>query len=273
MMNDLFSVKDKGIVVTGGAGVLCGTLAEYLAAAGAKVCIADYDEFRANEVAKKIQAAGGYALPLRINVLDKAEIQNAFSCALNSMGRIDVLINGAGGNKKEATTSDQLPFFDLPGEALRAVFDLNFLGTFLPSQVFGQYFAQQKKGNILNVSSMNAFCPLTKICGYSAAKAAVSNFTQWLAVHMCQNYSTEIRVNAIAPGFFLTQQNRFLLTDEKTGALTPRGKTIVDHTPMGRFGQAEELCGTVQWLLSEASKFVTGTVIPIDGGFSAFSGV
>ena len=150
---------------------------------------------------------------------------------------------------------------------------MNFLGTFLPSQVFGKYFAQQKEGNILNVSSMNAFRPLTKICGYSAAKAAVSNFTQWLAVHMCQNYSTKIRVNAIAPGFFLTQQNRFLLTDEKTGELTPRGKTILDHTPMGRFGQAEELCGTVRWLLSDASKFITGTVIPIDGGFSAFSGV
>jgi NAD(P)-dependent dehydrogenase (short-subunit alcohol dehydrogenase family) len=272
-MNDLFSVNGKGIVITGGAGVLCGALAEDLAAAGAKVCIADYDEFRANEVAQRIQNAGGYALPLRINVLEKAEIQEAFACALNSMGRIDVLINGAGGNKKEATATDQLPFFDLPSEALRGVFDLNFLGTFLPSQVFGKYFAQQKEGNILNVSSMNAFRPLTKICGYSAAKAAVSNFTQWLAVHMCQNYSTKIRVNAIAPGFFLTQQNRFLLTDEKTGELTPRGKTILDHTPMGRFGQAEELCGTVRWLLSDASKFITGTVIPIDGGFSAFSGV
>jgi len=272
-MSDLFSLKDKGIVITGGAGVLCGAMAEYLAAEGARVCIADYDEFRANEVAKKIQAAGGFALPLRINVLVKKEIEDAFACAVNSMGRIDALINGAGGNKKEATTSDQLPFFDLPAEALRGVFDLNFLGTFLPSQVFGKYFAQQKKGQILNISSMSAFSPLTKVCGYSAAKAAVSNFTQWLAVHMCQNYSTEIRVNAIAPGFFLTEQNRFLLTDEKTGQLTPRGKTIIDHTPMARFGQADELCGTVHWLLSDAAKFVTGAVIPIDGGFNAFSGV
>ena len=272
-MSEAFSIKDKGIVITGGAGVLCGTMAEYLAAAGAKVCIADYDEFRANELAKKIEKQGGYALPLRINVLDKAEIQDALSCAANTMGAVDVLINGAGGNKKEATTSDQLPFFDLPAEALRGVFDLNFLGTFLPSQVFGKYFAARKEGIILNVTSMNAFRPLTKICGYSAAKAAVSNFTQWLAVHMCQNYSTEIRVNAIAPGFFLTEQNRFLLTDEKTGELTPRGKTIVGHTPMGRFGAAEELCGAVQWLISDASKFVTGTVVAIDGGFSAFSGV
>lgn len=272
-MSDLFSVKDKGIVITGGAGVLCGALAEYLAEAGAKVCIADYDEFRANTLAKKIEAKGGFALPLRINVLDKSEIQNAFGCAVSSMGKIDALINGAGGNKKEATATDTLPFFDLPSEALRSVFDLNFMGTFLPCQVFGKYFAQQKKGIILNVSSMNAFRPLTKICGYSAAKAAISNFTEWLAVHLCQNYSKDIRVNAIAPGFFLTDQNRFLLTDEKTGELTPRGKTILDHTPMRRFGEPDELCGTVRWLLSDASKFVTGTVIPIDGGFNAFSGV
>lgn len=272
-MSDLFSVKDKGIVLTGGAGVLCGALAEYLAAAGAKVCIADYDEFRANALAKKIEAQGGFALPLRINVLDKAEIQDAFGCAVSSMGRIDVLINGAGGNRKEATTSAELPFFDLPGEAMRAVFDLNFMGTFLPCQVFGQHFAQQNEGIILNVSSMSAFHPLTKVCGYSAAKAAISNFTEWLAVHLCQNYSKKIRVNAIAPGFFLTDQNRFLLTDEKTGALTARGQTIIDHTPMGRFGEADELCGTVRWLLSDASTFVTGTVIPIDGGFNAFSGV
>jgi NAD(P)-dependent dehydrogenase (short-subunit alcohol dehydrogenase family) len=272
-MTTNFSVKDKCIVITGGAGVLCGAIAEDLARGGAKICIADYDEMRANTLAKKITAEGGFALPVRINVLDKKEVQDAFSCALESMGRIDALINGAGGNKKEATATDQLKFFDLPSEALRGVFDLNFLGTFLPCQVFGKYFAEQKQGNILNVSSMNAFRPLTKICGYSAAKAAVSNFTQWLAVHMCQNYSIDIRVNAIAPGFFLTEQNRFLLTDEKTGQLTPRGKTIQDHTPMGRFGSPEDLCGAVQWLLSDASKFVTGVIVPVDGGFSAFSGV
>lgn len=272
-MSDLFSVKDKCIVVTGGAGVLCGGIAEDLADAGAKVCIADYDDIRANGLAQKISAKGGFALPIKINVLDKKEVADAFQCALDSMGRIDVLINGAGGNKKDATTSDALKFFDMPAEAMKAVIDLNFMGTLLPSQVFGQYFAQQKQGVILNVSSMNAFRPLTKICGYSAAKAAVSNFTQWLAVHLCQNYSTDIRVNAIAPGFFLTEQNRFLLTDEKTGQLTARGKTIQDHTPMGRFGHADELYGAVRWLISDASKFVTGIVVPIDGGFSAFSGV
>ena len=183
------------------------------------------------------------------------------------------MINGAGGNKKEATTSPDMSFFDLPSEAIRFVFDLNFLGTLLPTQVFGREMAESGAGIILNVSSMNAFRPLTKIAAYSAAKAAVSNFTQWLAVHVCRNYSTEIRVNAIAPGFFLTEQNRFLLTDEGTGELTARGKTIVDHTPMGRFGQAEDLIGTVIWLLSDASKFVTGVVVPVDGGFSAFSGV
>lgn len=272
-MHNLFEIKDKGIVITGGAGILCSTLAEYFAAQGAKVCIADYDEFRANKLAEKIQKNGGFALPLRINVLKKDEVQDAFSCALNSMGKIDVLINGAGGNKKEATTSETLTFFDLPLDALSGVFDLNFIGTVLPCQIFGRYFASQKAGIIINISSMSAFKPLTKVCGYSAAKAAVSNFTQWLAVHMAQNYSPNIRVNAIAPGFFLTEQNRFLLTDQQTGELTPRGKTILQHTPMGRFGQPDELCGVAHWLISDASAFVTGAVIPIDGGFSAFSGV
>ena len=272
-MDNLFSVQDKVVMITGGAGVLCGAIAKDLAAQGAKVCIADYDEFRANELAKEIEASGGFAIPIRANVLEKKEVQSAFGCALESLGKVDILINGAGGNKKEATTSDVLSFFDMPVDAIRWVFDLNFIGTLLPSQVFGKHMAERGKGIILNVSSMNAFCPLTKIAAYSAAKAAVSNFTQWLAVHMCQNYSKDIRVNAIAPGFFLTEQNRFLLTQEGSGELTPRGQTIIDHTPMGRFGDAEELCGTVRWLLSDASKFVTGTVIPIDGGFSAFSGV
>lgn len=272
-MSDIFGVKGKCIVITGGAGILCGTLAKNLAENGAKICIADYDDKRAHELSTEIESDGGFALPVRMNVLDKNEVHQAFQCALDCMGKIDILINGAGGNKKEATTSDTLSFFDMPVDAIRWVFDLNFVGTLLPSQVFGKYMAEQKKGNILNVSSMSAFSPLTKVGTYSAAKAAVSNFTEWLAVHMCQNYSTEIRVNAIAPGFFLTNQNRFLLTDEKTGQLTPRGKTIIDHTPMRRFGEPEELCGTVRWLLSDASKFVTGTVIPVDGGFNAFSGV
>lgn len=272
-MRDLFDVNGKSVVITGGAGVLCGAIAEDLAGAGAKVIIADYDEFRANELANKITAAGGFALPVKINVLDKAMVQDAFGCILDSVGKVDILINGAGGNKKEATATPEMPFFDIPADAIRFVFDLNFIGTLLPCQVFGKHMAENGEGIILNISSMNAFRPLTRIAAYSAAKAAISNFTQWLAVHMCQNYSTRFRVNAIAPGFFLTEQNRFLLTDEKTGKLTARGQTIVAHTPMGRFGEAEELCGTVRWLLSEASKFVTGIVVPVDGGFSAFSGV
>jgi len=188
-------------------------------------------------------------------------------------GQVDILINGAGGNKPQATTSQDLKFFDLPADAFRWVFDLNMLGTILPTQVFAKMMAEQGRGIILNISSMNAFRPLTRIPAYSAAKAGVSNFTQWLAVHMAQEYSPAIRVNAIAPGFFLTEQNRFLLTEMETGELTARGKTIIQHTPMGRFGTPEDLVGTVLWLVSPASAFVTGIVVPIDGGFSAFSGV
>jgi NAD(P)-dependent dehydrogenase (short-subunit alcohol dehydrogenase family) len=272
-MDNLFSVKDKTIVITGGGGVLCGTMATALGRAGAKVAVLDLLEAAAAKVADEIQSAGGQAIGVKCNVLDKESLEAAQKTVNSELGQIDVLINGAGGNKKQATTSPDLSFFDLPSEAIRFVFDLNFIGTLLPTQVFGKQMAEAGAGIILNVSSMNAFRPLTKIAAYSAAKAAVSNFTQWLAVHICQNYSKDIRVNALAPGFFLTEQNRFLLTDEKTGDLTARGKTIVDHTPMGRFGKPEELIGTVIWLLSDAAKFVTGVVVPVDGGFSAFSGV
>jgi NAD(P)-dependent dehydrogenase (short-subunit alcohol dehydrogenase family) len=272
-MKNMFDVSGKVIVITGGGGVLCGTMAKALAEGGAKVAVLDLVEVSAALVAHEIRSAGGTAIPVQCNVLDKASIEQARDKVIAEFGRVDVLINGAGGNKKEATTSPEVPFFDLPADAIRFVFDLNFLGTLMPSQVFGKQMVQSGSGVILNVSSMNAIRPLTRIAAYSAAKAAVSNFTQWLAVHICQNYSKEIRVNAIAPGFFLTEQNRFLLTEEKTGALTPRGKTITEHTPMGRFGQAPELVGTVIWLLSDAAKFVTGVVVPVDGGFSAFSGV
>jgi len=272
-MSDLFDLKDKTIVITGGGGVLCGTMALTLAEAGARVAVLDMMEAAAAKVAEKINSDGGRAIAVKCNVLDKASLETAHKKINAEFGKIDILINGAGGNKKEATTSPDLSFFDLPSEALQFVFNLNFIGTLLPSQVFGKEMAESGGGIILNISSMCAFSPLTKIPGYSAAKAAVSNFTQWLAVHVCQNYSKDIRVNAIAPGFFLTEQNRFLLTDEKTGELTARGKTIIEHTPMGRFGRPEELIGTVIWLLSDAAKFVTGIVVPIDGGFSAFSGV
>jgi NAD(P)-dependent dehydrogenase (short-subunit alcohol dehydrogenase family) len=248
-------------------------MAKAIAKAGAKVAVLDLIEAAAKKIADEIKADKGVAIAVTCNVLEKASLEAARKKIMDELGRIDILINGAGGNKKEATTSPEMSFFDIPPEAVRFVFDLNFLGTLLPTQVFGKEIAKSGKGVILNVSSMNAFRPLTKIAAYSAAKAAVSNFTQWLAVHMCQNYSKDIRVNAIAPGFFLTEQNRFLLTDEKTGQLTPRGKTIIDHTPMSRFGDPEDLVGTTLWLLSDASKFVTGVVVPVDGGFSAFSGV
>ena len=272
-MNDLFDIKGKVVAITGAGGVLCSTMAKALAGAGAKIAVLDIIETAAEKVAGEIKSSGGQAIAVKCDVLDKKSLETAREKINSELGKIDVLINGAGGNKKEATTSPDLSFFDLPSEAVRFVFDLNFIGTLLPSQVFGKEMAEKGGGIILNVSSMCAFSPLTKVPAYSAAKAAVSNFTQWLAVHVCQNYSKEIRVNAIAPGFFLTEQNRFLLTDEKTGELTARGRTIIDHTPAGRFGQPDELIGTVMWLLSDAAKFVTGIVVPIDGGFSAFSGV
>ncbi len=272
-MNNLFNVEGKVIVITGAGGVLCGMMAKALAKAGAKVAVLDLIQEAAEEVANQIKSDGGTAIAVKCNVLEKDSLTAAGKKIITEFGKTDILINGAGGNKKEATTSAELSFFDLSAEVIRFVFDLNFLGTLLPCQVFAKYMAEKGEGVILNVSSMSAFQPLTKIPAYSAAKAAVSNFTQWLAVHMCQNYSKNIRVNAIAPGFFLTEQNKFLLKDEKTGKLTARGKTIIDHTPMGRFGEPEELIGTCLWLLSDAAKFVTGIVVPIDGGFSSFSGV
>jgi NAD(P)-dependent dehydrogenase (short-subunit alcohol dehydrogenase family) len=272
-MKELFDIADKVIAITGAGGVLCGTMAKALAAAGAKIAVLDIFEEAAVKVADEIKSNNGTAIAIKCDVLDKKSLEAAKEKTIAEFGGVDILINGAGGNKKEATTTPDMRFFDLPADAIRFVFDLNFMGTLLPTQVFAGDMAEKGQGVILNVSSMNAFRPLTKIAAYSAAKAAVSNFTQWLAVHLCQNYSKDIRVNAIAPGFFLTEQNRFLLTEERSGELTARGKTIIEHTPMGRFGQPQELTGTVMWLLSDAAKFVTGVVVPVDGGFSAFSGV
>ncbi len=260
-------------VVTGGAGVLCASLCKALAEAGASVAILDINQKAAQDLAAEIQSNGGIASGFGCNVLDKINIEAVANEVIAEFGQVDILINGAGGNKPQATTSPDLKFFDLPADAFRWVFDLNMLGTILPIQVFGKIMTDQNHGVILNISSMNAFRPLTRIPAYSAAKAGVSNFTQWLAVHLAQEYSPAIRVNAIAPGFFLTAQNRFLLTDKETGELSARGQTIIQHTPMGRFGTPEDLVGTVLWLVSPASAFVTGIVVPIDGGFSAFSGV
>jgi NAD(P)-dependent dehydrogenase (short-subunit alcohol dehydrogenase family) len=268
-----FDLAGKVAVVTGGAGVLCAAMCRALAAVGVRIAALDLNTEAAESLAANIRSSGADAVGVACNVLDRTSIEAAAQVVLGKFGRVDILVNGAGGNKPGATTNPEQRFFDLPADALRWVFDLNLMGTILPSQVFGKLMAGQKSGVILNISSLNAFRPLTRIAAYSAAKAGVSNFTQWLAVHMAQEYSPDIRVNAIAPGFFLTEQNRFLLTDKKTGKLTARGKSIINHTPMGRFGAPDDLLGTVFWLLSPASAFVTGIVVPVDGGFMAFSGV
>jgi NAD(P)-dependent dehydrogenase (short-subunit alcohol dehydrogenase family) len=273
IFDNFYDFTDKVVVVTGGAGILCAEICRSLSASGAKVAVLDMNLEAAEKLAQEIRSKGSKAIGVSCNVLDKASIEAAAQIVLVQFSHVDILINGAGGNKPQATTNPTQSFFDLPVDALRWVFELNLLGTILPSQVFGKLMAEKKAGIILNISSMNSFRPLTRIPAYSAAKAGVSNFTQWLAVHMAQEYSPEIRVNGIAPGFFLTDQNRFLLTEKESGELTPRGKTIMSHTPMGRFGKPSDLLGTVMWLLSPASAFITGIVVPIDGGFSAFSGV
>src|SRR4030065_2780023 len=260
------NLSGQVIVVTGGAGVLCTPLCRNLALEGGKIAILDINADTADKLASEINHSSGDAIAFQCDVTDKDSLNNVAERIIQAFGQVDILINGAGGNSPSATTRDDLSFFDLPSKAVHWVFDLNLVGTVLACQVFGKIMAEQKKGIILNISSMNAFRPLTRVPIYSAAKAAVSNFTQWLAVHMAQEYAHEIRVNAIAPGFFLTGQNHYLLVDEATGKLSKRGQSIIDHTPMGRFGTPEDLLGTVHWLTSPASSFITGIVVPVDGG-------
>ncbi len=270
----MFSLEGKVAVVTGGTGVLGSAMCKGLAEAGATVVILARTLSKAQSLADEIVQFGGKALAVSADVLDKASLEAARDTILGEVQQIDILINGAGGNRPEATAvPGQRSFFDLPQEALENVFALNFTGTILPSQVFGAVMAQEQSGVIINVSSMAAFTPLTRVVAYGGAKAAINNFTQWLAVTMAREYSATIRVNAIAPGFFLGEQNRYLLIDEHSGDLTPRGQQIIDHTPMQRFGEPDDLVGTLVWLASDAARFVTGIVVPIDGGFSAFSGV
>jgi NAD(P)-dependent dehydrogenase (short-subunit alcohol dehydrogenase family) len=269
-----YDFSGRTAVITGGTGVLGSEMARAVAACHASVVLLGRNVARAEEVLATFPKAGnGRHLALRADVLDRPALEEAAKTVLGERGSIDFLINGAGGNDPKATTTADTRFFDLPLAALQAVTNLNLLGTILPSQVFGRSMAERKEGIVLNVSSVNASRPLTRIAAYSASKAAISNFTQWLAVHLAQEYSPSIRVNAILPGFFLTEQNRFLLTDKETGALTARGKKIIEHTPAGRFGTPDDLTGALLWLLSPASKFVTGAVIPVDGGFTAYSGV
>ncbi len=268
-----FNIEGKTAVITGAAGILCGKMARELADRGVKVVLLDINEEKAKKTAAEITDSGGEAIAVKADVLDRESLFSARRKVVNKFGHIDILINGAGGNKSEATTDEKISFFALPEEAIKWVFNLNFMGTVLSSQVFGEIMAENKKGSIINISSMAAMRPLTKTIAYSGAKAAVSNFTAWLAVYLNQNYSEKLRVNAIAPGFLLTEQNKYLLIDKKTGKETARGKRIKDNTPMNRYGKPEELAGAVIWLASDASSFVNGIIIPVDGGFNAYSGV
>ncbi|SHI32331.1 SDR family oxidoreductase [Algibacter luteus] len=274
---------NKTIVLTGAGGVLCGTLAKALAKEGNNIAVLDLRKEAADAIADEINAAGGKAIGVAANVLEKESLQQAKKEVNGAFGLCDILINGAGGNHPLGTTSNPFlqaedlvnktegfkTFFDLDPSGIQFVFNLNFIGTLLPTQIFAEDMVGREGCSILNISSMNAFTPLTKIPAYSGAKAAVSNFTQWLAVHFSK---VGIRVNALAPGFFLTDQNRALLTNSD-GSLTPRGNQIIEQTPMGKFGEPEHLVGTTLWLCSEGASFITGVVIPIDGGFSAYSGV
>jgi NAD(P)-dependent dehydrogenase (short-subunit alcohol dehydrogenase family) len=269
----LYDFSGQTIVITGGTGVLGSEIVRALVGCGANVAILARDPDKAQPILDLLGPRASHALVVRGDVLNQESLRAASETISEKFGAVHGLVNAAGGNKPQATTTPDLSFFDLPADAIQGVFDLNILGTILPSQVFGKTMAQRGEGVILNVSSMNAYRPLTRIPAYSAAKAAVSNFTQWLAVHMAQVYSPRIRVNAIAPGFFLTRQNKSMLTDERSGNPTPRGQSIIGHTPMGRFGTPEDLIGAVLWLLSPASAFVTGIIVPIDGGFSAYCGV
>jgi len=267
-----FDLQGKAAAVTGGAGVLGSAIAKGLARSGAKVAILGHSEPKALAVAEAIVEAGGDALGVGVDVLDKGTLSAARDLVLERFGRVDILVNCAGGNQPEATTGPNLTFFDLPENALQAVVNLNLMGSIYPAQVFGCALADQGEGAILNISSMAALTPLTNVIAYSAAKAGLINFTRWLSVYMCQNVSSAIRVNALAPGFFLTHQNRYLLEDDE-GSPTERGRKIKDHTPMGRYGSPEDLVGAAVFLCSEAARFITGVVLPVDGGFSAFSGV
>ncbi len=270
-----FDLTGKTAIVTGGAGVLGTSMVEGLIQAGASVAIADVMIDKANELKQKIEKQGGKTLALYMDAFNKDTIEKCADTIIKEWGKIDILVNGVGGNMKQATTSPELSFFDISADAFQKVVNLNLLGgAIIPSQVFGKYMIKNSEGgSIINIASMNALRPLTRIPGYSAAKSAVANFTQWLAVHFAQEYNPKLRVNAIAPGFFLSEQNRYLLIDEKTGEPTARGKTILAHTPMGRYGDPSDLIGTLIWLASDASQFVTGIIVPVDGGFSAFSGV
>lgn len=267
-----FSLTGKVAIVTGGSGALGSAMARGLAAAGAKVGILGRKLAKATEVAESIVAAGGTAVPLQANVLNKTELQTACTKVMETWGQIDILLNAAGGNMPGAVVFGERTFFNMSQDAFEQVMALNLTGTVLPCQVFGEVMVKQGSGSIINISSMAATQAITRVVGYSASKASIDNFTRWLAVDFAQKHGDTVRVNAIAPGFFIGEQNRDLLL-QPDGQLTDRGNLIIKNTPVGRFGEPEELIGTAVWLASDAAQFVTGTVVPVDGGFSAFSGV
>jgi NAD(P)-dependent dehydrogenase (short-subunit alcohol dehydrogenase family) len=271
-LHSLFSLENQVAVVTGGTGVLGGVMAHGLARAGAKVGVLGRRREQAETTARAIEAEGGAALPLVADVLNRGQLRAARDAVITQWGRLDVLVNAAGGNMPAATLVPGHSFFDLPVEGLEPVIALNLHGTLLPSQVFGDAMARAGRGCIVNISSMAAQRAMTRVVGYGLAKAAVENVTRWLAVELARSFGAGLRVNAIAPGFFAGDQNRALLFNED-GTLTARGQTIIDHTPAGRFGQPEELVSTLIWLCGPGASFVNGVVVPVDGGFSAFSGV
>ena len=267
-----FDISGQVAVITGAGGIICGVMAREMAKKGAKVALLDLFVENAQKIADEINAAGGDAIAVKANVLDRASLEEARDAVVAKYGHIDILINGAGGNKKQATVSPELDFFHLDVDAFKWVFDLNVTGAVLTTMVFGELLAKQGSGNVINIASMATYHPLTNTVAYCGAKAAVANFTEWMATHFNQNYSKNIRVNAIAPGFLLTTQNKFLMQKED-GTPTDRGQRVLNKTPMGRYGDPEEMAGPVIWLCSEAASFVNGAVIPVDGGFSSFWGI
>lgn len=269
---NLFDIKDKVAVITGGTGVLGSSIAEHLAASGAKIVIIGRKQETIDETINNLKNSGYEALGIAANILDKESLIEARKKIITHFGNIDILLNAAGGNMPGATIGPDQTIFDLSMDAFQTVTDLNLNGTVLPSIVFGEHMAQQKEGIIINFSSMTVERAVTRVVGYSASKAAMENFTRWMAVEMATKFSDKIRVNAIAPGFFIGNQNRKLLTNDD-GTYTDRGNKIINNTPMKRFGEANELAGAIHFLCSDASQFITGIVLPVDGGFSAFSGV
>ena len=273
-VSQMFGITDKVIALTGAAGILYSNIAKILADNGAKVALLDIDKNKVIEIVEEIKQTGGNAIGVECNVLDKEKIENALDEILKEFGTCDALINGAGGNRKGACVAPDGNFLDLSIDELEKVFQLNYMGTVLPTQVFCKYFVEKKKGIVINTSSMSALAPLTNVPGYSNAKASVTNFTQWLAVQVKVDFpDADIRINEIAPGFFDTIQNHHLLFEKDNKTLTPRGRSIIAHTPMGRFGTPDELAGPIILLLSDAGSFLHGTTLCIDGGFNIYSGV